>query len=79
MRKSDFAYSAFPPPGRWMERRGERTVGELSHMMADKQVEPVELFAPATTAIPIGILAGYPIGCRSKLLHRRTPFRGLGV
>jgi hypothetical protein len=30
------------------ERRGERTVGELSHMMACKQVEPVELFAPAS-------------------------------
>ena len=28
------------------ERCGERTVGELSHMIAGK---PVELFAPATT------------------------------
>ena len=35
-----------------MARRGERTVGELSNMMAGKQVEPVELFAPATTGIP---------------------------
>ena len=33
MRKSDFAYSAFPPPGRWMERRGERsrTVFSANH------------------------------------------------